>query len=140
MEKLGIIGGATLVFMVADIVTGYIAAWMSKTVSSQKMREGLGHKYTILVLMALGALFDYLQYKDIINFGGYISFFIITCIYVMFMELNSILENIILINPDLKDSGLFRFYRNNAQFLNQLADSMISRDQDKIGKDDGHEL
>lgn len=74
-----------LVLMVADIITGYYNAWKNKEISSSKMRDGLGKKIAelcyLFVSFIIGIAFDI----------KVVSYFI--SIYVIYMELISILEN-----------------------------------------------
>lgn len=74
-----------LVMIILDIVTGFINAWINKSVSSSVMREGLGHKAGELAYILLGFLAN-------IAFGLH-SVFLLAVFYVCFMELVSILEN-----------------------------------------------
>ena len=74
-----------LIMIILDIVTGFINAWINKTVSSSVMREGLGHKAGELAYIALG----FLAY---VAFGLH-AVFLLAVFYVCFMELVSILEN-----------------------------------------------
>ena len=80
-----------LVFSLFDIITGYIQAVINKNVDSQKMRIGLLHKALIVVVIILSFII-HLAFNV-----GYISTFV--CIYVSYMELISIIEN-------LKKAGL----------------------------------
>lgn len=75
-----------LIFSVADIITGYVAALINKNVDSQKMRVGLLHKVLIVLIVILSFI---LQFTFSIKFLSSS-----VCIYVIFMELVSILENI----------------------------------------------
>lgn len=74
-----------LIMIILDIVTGFINAWINKSVSSSVMREGLGHKAGELAYILLGFLAN-------IAFGLH-SVFLLAVFYVCFMELVSILEN-----------------------------------------------
>jgi toxin secretion/phage lysis holin len=78
-----------LSFSLADIVTGYIQAIINKNIDSQKMRNGLLHKSLIIIILSF-----ILSFTFNIN---YISK--IVSIYIIAMELTSIIEN-------LKKAGL----------------------------------
>lgn len=75
------------ILMGIDIVTGLINAWIKNIFASAKMRSGLGKKIGEAVIILLGELFFYGAGlpKQIMN--GII-------IYICFMELMSILENL----------------------------------------------
>lgn len=80
-----------LLFSLGDIITGYIQALINRNVDSQKMRTGLLHKILIILVIILSFVLQ-------LAFGiEYISG--VVCIYVVIMELVSILEN-------LKKAGL----------------------------------
>ena len=75
-----------VLFNVADIITGFIQAIINKNVDSSIMRTGLLHKILIILVIILSFIID-------ITFSlPFISK--IVCIYVIVMELISILENI----------------------------------------------
>lgn len=78
---------ATLGFMVADIITGFIQAFINKNVDSQKMREGILRKMLLLVVICLSFIFQFAFFNMNI-----ISKFV--CLYIIFMEIISILENL----------------------------------------------
>lgn len=89
---------ATLIFMLGDIISGFISAIINKNVDSQKMREGLLRK--LLLILAIGLSFT-IQYAFFnVNF---LSKFV--CLYIIFMEIISILENLTKAGIDLKKLG-----------------------------------
>lgn len=75
-----------LIFSLADIVTGYIQAWINNDVDSQKMREGLLHKMLLVLIILLSFV---LQYAFNIQFISSV-----VCVYIVLMEIVSILENL----------------------------------------------
>lgn len=127
-EKIALV---TFAFILADIITGYLGAWSSRTLSSSKMRTGLVHKATLCIIMALGALIDFAQQQNIVNLGYTIPMFEVICIYIIFMEINSIIENIGIIFPDLKDSKLLALFKNNKDYVNNLIESENSRKENE---------
>lgn len=75
-----------ILFSAADVITGFIQAIINKNVDSSIMRTGLLHKILIILVIILSFIID-------ITFSlPFISK--IVCIYVIVMELISILENI----------------------------------------------
>lgn len=74
-----------LSLIVLDIVTGFIYAWINKSVSSSIMREGLGHKIAEISYIVLGFLAN-------LCFGLH-SVQLFAIFYVCFMELVSVAEN-----------------------------------------------
>lgn len=73
------------VLMIIDIITGYYNAWRKKKVSSAKMRDGLGKKMAELSFIFVAMLFSWAFGIDEIVDG--------VSLYVIFMELISIIEN-----------------------------------------------
>ena len=75
-----------LLFSLADIITGYIQAVINHTVDSQKMRQGLYHKVLIILVLflsfVLGLAFNIMSIPTF------------ACVYVVLMELFSIVENL----------------------------------------------
>lgn len=91
-----------LLFTLADIVSG-VACVLAKDgvggLSSSKAREGLIHKVSFIMILALGVLIDYAETR--VNLGITIPVGGIFAAYISATELVSIYENIRSINPDL---------------------------------------
>lgn len=100
---------ACLVMMAFDIITGIIAAWKNKDIQSTKMREGLFHKGTLILLIILAWLCE-LFVMHVPDLGITIPLVIPTCVIIFAMELVSITENASEINPELKDSKLLKLF------------------------------
>lgn len=112
----------TLLFMILDIITGYVGAWLSGTISSSVMRKGLGHKFAFIAFIAMAALIDFAQGENIINLGVTIQLTALTCIYVIITEINSILENIIIIFPELENTPVINIFKNSTNVMEKLAE------------------
>ena len=82
-------------FMVFDIITGLLQALANKTYASSKMRVGLWHKISFVLIIALAFGLEFAQ--------GYIDlgFTVPLCAYVCMNEIGSIIENLALLNPKL---------------------------------------
>lgn len=100
---------ACLVMMVFDIITGFIAAWKNKDIQSTKMREGLFHKGTLILLIILAWLCE-LFVMHVPELGITVPLVIPLCVIIFAMELVSITENAAEINPELKDSKLLKLF------------------------------
>lgn len=100
---------ACLVMMVFDIITGFTAAWKNKIIQSTKMREGLFHKGTLILLIILAWMCE-LFVMHIPDLGITIPLVIPACVIIFTMELVSITENAAEINPELKDSKLLKLF------------------------------
>lgn len=89
-----------VVCIVADVVTGLIAAWISHTFESAKMREGAGHK--LGELFAMGVCYGVQFGLPLMGITTTINFVRGFTIYIVIMEFASIAENIIKMDPELK--------------------------------------
>lgn len=90
-------GGATLIFMIADIVSGVIQAIINKNLDSQKMREGLLRKMLLILVVILSFIFQYAFNIPAISK--------VVCIYLIVMEIISIMENLKKAGIDLGKLG-----------------------------------
>jgi toxin secretion/phage lysis holin len=97
-------------FILMDIVTGIVQAIANKELESGKMRSGLYHKLAFIFAMVLGYLCEFAcGYMEL---GFAIPLATPVCVYVCLTELVSIVENIIKLNPELKDSKLWDLFKN----------------------------
>ena len=96
--------------MVMDIVSGVSQAFFNKTLSSSKMRVGLGHKLAFVLLLVLGIALDVTQGH--FDFGFQIPTLASISVYVACTELVSIAENITLLNPELFGGTLSKWFEN----------------------------
>ena len=90
-------GGATLIFMVADIITGFMQAVINKDVDSQKMREGIMRKGLLILVIILSFVAQYAFNIPQVSK--------VVCLYIIFMEIISILENVKKAGIDLGKLG-----------------------------------
>ena len=74
-----------LILIVLDIVTGVVNAVIKGDIDSSVMRQGLGHKFSEIIYLALGILADI--------FFKWHGVYLLMIIYISFMEIVSILEN-----------------------------------------------
>lgn len=81
----------TIGFSVLDVLTGYIGAMVKKNVSSSKMRKGLLKKAIQVVVIAAAFLMQWGQ--TLVDIGLKIPVLTITCLFMIWMEFTSILEN-----------------------------------------------
>lgn len=96
------------VAMLADVVTGLLQAVKNKTFQSAKMRVGLWHKVSFILIMAFAYGVEYAE--GLVHLGVTVPLFIPVVAYIILNECTSILENIALINPELKNSKVFRLF------------------------------
>lgn len=95
--------------MLADIAVGFVGATVRHDISSTKMREGIGHKVMVLVLIAVAYLLG-VGLGHVSGIEAEIPSTEVVCWYVVVMELASILENVSLAWPEFADTRLFRYF------------------------------
>ena len=103
--------GLAMGFMLMDILTGFIGSVITHTFSSSKMREGLGHKVLLICIIAMTVMLEI----GVEHIGG-LGFASVTvpvvCVYIIIMEVGSVLENVCTAYPELKDTPLFMLFQN----------------------------
>lgn len=105
---------AVLMFIIIDYITGVINAALKKNISSQRMREGLGHKATYIILLSVCYIIDTMQINTNLNLPT--KLFPIVSYGILLIELTSIIENICEINPELKQANfMYIFEKNNTE-------------------------
>lgn len=98
---------AALLLICADIVFGVIGAAMRHEFSSQKMREGIGHKCAELGLLFVGLIADGCLLGGV-DLGFKSAVLPFAAGYVCVMEIGSLMEIFARMNPELKDSPAFK--------------------------------
>lgn len=89
----------TILIIVIDIVTGILKGIKQKEFDSAKLRKGGLNKTGELIVIILSYLLDVALPKFKISLDFKVCF--VSCSYLFFMELCSIIENLGAINPDL---------------------------------------
>lgn len=105
----------TSLFMVFDIVTGFIAACRNHCVDSQKMKDGLFHKCGFLLAIAFACLCEYATMY--IDLGFTIPVQWAVCIFIIGIEIVSNLENIVKISPELANKKFFAIFNKDEEDL-----------------------
>ncbi len=100
---------AALVFILLDFLTGIAKAAHNKSISSTIMREGLYHKFAEVVVIVLAALIDIGCSHLQLGFDS--PLLIVTCSYIVLMEVASILENVGEMNPELAGSKVLALFK-----------------------------
>lgn len=97
-----IIGAAILL----DIATGISQAVFNRTLDSKILRAGMFHKLSYLFAVALALFLEYAcGYLDL---GFECKVFIPLAVYIVVTEVISVLENIAKLNPELRESPIFK--------------------------------
>ena len=99
-----LVAGAFILF---DMVTGLIKAFMKKEYTSTVMREGLFHKCGSILCVCFGVLVDYAQ--TIVDIGATVPVAASVCAFIL-MEAGSIIENVSEINPEIIPEKLRAYF------------------------------
>ena len=99
---------AVLFFVMTDYITGIVKAIMAGNLSSKRMREGLGHKFTYLILILVAYMIDTVGAHADLGLPTHV--YLVTVGGICLIELTSILENITEINPELKDVPFMQIF------------------------------
>lgn len=103
--------GLAMGFMLMDILTGFIGSVITHTFSSSKMREGLGHKVLLICIIAMTVMLEI--GGEHIGGLGFASITVpVVCVYIIVMEVGSVLENVCTAYPELKETPIFMLFQN----------------------------
>ena len=91
-----------LAFIVLDFVTGIGAAIYTGTYKSECMRVGIWHKCAEIALLGLAIIIQIVSPELGIEWGN--SLVKGVCAYLILMEVGSVTENIVKINPDMAEA------------------------------------
>lgn len=110
MADYGICLIAVCAAIVFDVVSGLIKAFALDKVSTTCMRRGLFNKAALLLVVLLAIACDWSTYY--IDLGFVLAGTLATGVtaIIVLMEIMSVLENVVEINPQLADSGIMRFF------------------------------
>lgn len=115
----------TFIFMLADVISGFISAVIQKNVDSQKMREGLLRKILLIMIIALSFIVQYTF--------GITSISKVVCIYIIVMEVISIMENIKKAGIDLGRLGEILKIKPEENTINLVVKK--ENEEDEVKKD-----
>ena len=119
LHELIVIG---IVFLLAliDYITGVVNAIMHGELSSERMRQGLGHKFAYLAVIGVALIVEY--GSGYIDLGIELPVFIPVCVSICLIEITSIMENCVKINPELSDSNILNIFNINRKADNEEQD------------------
>lgn len=100
---------AGLALMALDVLAGLMSAVLTGTFASTKMREGLGHKAMLILVIALAVAIQGFS-GHVAELGWSVPLIVPVCAYIVVMEVSSILENVAKAYPGLADTALFRLF------------------------------
>lgn len=102
---------AAAVLMAFDVLTGLLGALVRHAFSSTKMREGLGHKAMLVLVVALAFLVQGFA-GHVADLGFSVPLILPACVYIVLMEVASVLENVSLAYPELAETPLFKLFNH----------------------------
>ena len=105
---------AVLLLTLLDVLFGLLHAVISHTFSSQKMREGIGHKCVSFGLIFVADIVDGTIVGGL-DLGFSSPVLVTACAYLCIMEISSPLEQFVAIDPDLKESAVFELLKSANQ-------------------------
>ena len=97
-----------LTLMGMDILLGLAGAVKDKNVQSSRMREGLWHKAGSIGLIVLAYILDVAV--DHVDLGVIFPGVVIVCAYIILMEVGSCLENLVVLNPELRNNPIMKVF------------------------------
>lgn len=92
----------SLAFIVFDVLTGWLKAYITATMNSSMMRKGLLHKIGEIMAVLFGYMCQYSLPLLGLNISAPFAGAITT--YIVLMETASVIENICAMNPSLRDA------------------------------------
>lgn len=110
IHKSTIIGIVFLLVLI-DYTTGVVNAIMHGELSSERMRQGLGHKFAYLAIICVALIVEY--GSDYISLGIELPVFMPACAGICLIEITSIMENCTKINPELSKSNILNIFKTN---------------------------
>lgn len=119
IHELIIIGTVFLLALI-DYITGVVNAIMHGELSSERMRQGLGHKFAYFAVIGVALIVEYSS--DYINLGIKLPVFIPVCVSIYLIEITSIIENCVKINPELSGSNILNIFNIKRKADNEEQD------------------
>lgn len=101
--------GAVFLFMLLDFISGVSAAFINDEYDSKKVREGIFHKGGLTLVVVCAAAIE-LFVVHVPSIGITVPLLVPVCVIIVLMELTSIMENVVKINPELGGNKLFGLF------------------------------
>lgn len=120
---------AVFILIILDIVAGIAKAAVEKNIQSGYMFTGLLKKSAYIIVIVLAAVIDWLALYIELPFQTHI--FIAACVFIILIEVASILENVTVINPALKNNAfldLFGVKKEDEEFESEEIKNDAIRD------------
>ena len=94
-----------------DLVSGFAQAVYNHTLSSKKLRDGIFHKLSYFICIALVLMLEIAC--DYLDLGFSIELFVPLADYIVVTEAVSVVENLAKVNEELLDSPIFKLLAEN---------------------------
>ena len=101
-----------LIMMMLDIASGFIGACIMHDVQSSKMREGLGHKAMLVIIIAASYVLN-VGFAHITSTSISIPSVETVCVLIIVMEISSIIENIGAAWPEFSSTKLYQYFEKS---------------------------
>lgn len=115
-----IVIGTVFLLALIDYITGVVNAIMHGELSSERMRQGLGHKFAYLAVIGVALIVEY--GSGYINLGIELPVLTPVCVSICLIEITSIMENCVKINPELSDSNILNIFNIDRKADNEEQD------------------
>ena len=115
---------AVFILILLDIIFGLANALWQKKYSSEKMRQGIGHKCAELGFILVGLVVDATIIGGF-DLGFQAPVLITICVYICLMEIGSLLETFADMNPHLANSPLFKLLET-AHVIHEAEDEDVN--------------
>ena len=96
------------VLIVLDYGSGVLNAVLRHELTSEKMRTGLAHKFGYVVVLCLAGVLEFGERR--IDLGFEVSLLIPCVVGIALIEVTSILENCVKLNPSLGESKILSVF------------------------------
>lgn len=121
MEQFGAYYLIVGVLIILDIISGVVKAMSNSGLDSTKLRQGLYHKVAYIIIMALATALQVASGS--VDLGYDVPLVAPCAIYIVITEVVSIVENVLVINPELNAGALRALFEKDA--------SIDEREEDK---------
>lgn len=105
-EVLAVVAAAVIL----DMVTGVAKAAKKGQIESTKMRDGLWHKAGYIAIIALAYIVEY--GSTVVDLGFSVPLIVPVCVFIVLIEVASIVENAGELNPELKSSAVLQLFKS----------------------------
>lgn len=95
-------------FVIIDYGTGVAAAVKRGDLQSLKMRNGLWHKLSYYIILTVAATIE--SASRVLELGFPIQIYNLICVGIALIEITSIVENCIDLNPNLRGSKIANIF------------------------------